>query len=94
MARRFNGNRPVGGILIGQTVDFELFVRSGENVNFLNLKMVTKHPRLHKGNFWLRFDGKSLVGRDSHILAEQLPDYVPFVMKSIDEYGWWMVCAV
>ncbi len=94
MKRRFKGNRPESGSLIGETVEFELFVRPGGNVNSLSLKLVSKQPRLHKGNFWLLFDGKKFVGRDGAILAERLPDYVPFILKSIDQYGWWMVCAV
>jgi len=94
MKRRFKGNRPEGGCLIGETVEFELFVRPVDNVKFLNLKLVSKHPRLHKGNFWLGFDGNKLIGRDSLILAERSPGHVPFILKSIDQYGWWMVCAL
>ena len=70
-----------------------MFVRPVGSVNSLSLKLVSKQPRLHKGNFWLLFDGNKLIGRDSVILAERLPDYVPFILKSIDQYGWWMVCA-
>jgi len=85
MVRRFHGNEPEHGVMIGLADDAALFVIS-EDRRYLGLKLIATKPRERKANFWIGWDtneDRFVRNRDCRYLHDHWPEKVEFVKNAV-----------
>lgn len=78
MSKKFEGNHPADGVLIGEVDGFVLYLTpKHSSADFLHLKLVSVKPRTVKANYRLCWSvplGRLLNGGDSLILTQHHPE--------------------
>lgn len=88
MVRKFHGNEPEHGVMIGLDDDAALFVIS-EDRRYLGLKLIATDPRERKANFWIGWDTDKdcfTRSRDGKLLKANWPEKVAFAENAVVRY--------
>lgn len=90
MSRLFAGNAPDGGVVIGESDEWTLYMNAKFSTDqWLSLKLVTKEKRESKGNFWLGWNGSRFAGgRDIQTLRSHYPHLESMIVEMLDAFGW------